>query len=49
MALRGHTCGMGAAVPGMLRWAGGFSPERERTREQRREEEIPDKWEGGSG
>lgn len=25
MALHGHTCGIGAAVPGMLHWSGRFT------------------------
>lgn len=49
MVLHGHTCGIGAAVPGTLHWSGGFTPKRERTSGQRREEEIPDTWEGRSG
>lgn len=49
MALHGHTCGIGAAVPGMLHWSGRFTPKRERTRGQGTKEEIPDAWEGGSG
>lgn len=49
MALPGHTCGISAAVPGMLRQSHRVHTEAERMRGQGREEGIPNTWEGRAG